>query len=158
MEKVSLDPVERRILSAIQEDATLPLAALSARAGLSQTACWRRLKRLRSLGVVRAECAVLDRTALGLDFVAYTAVKLALPDRANMAAFERAVEGWPEVVLCEKITGAVDYLIKVVCRDIHDYDDFLRDRLMALGLVADSQSRVVVATVKERTALPIPPD
>jgi len=72
-----------------------------------------------------------------------------------MMDFEKAIMGWPEVVACEKVTGAVDYLIKVVCPDIHAYDDFLRDKMLASELVADTQSRIVVSTIKNETSLPL---
>ena len=110
---------------------------------------------MKDQGVIRRTAAILDREALGLMFVSYTFVKLALPSRDNMAAFEDAIVTWPEVTLCEKVTGAVDYLIRVVCPTIHDYDDFLRDKLLALALVADTQSRIVVSSLKDETSLPI---
>ncbi|MBL4719933.1 MAG: Lrp/AsnC family transcriptional regulator [Alphaproteobacteria bacterium] len=152
---ISFDEWEIKILLILQEDASLSIAELAQRVGLSQTPCWRRVKRLKEIGVIRRTAAILDRHALGLEFVSYTYVKLALPSRDNMEAFETAILRWPEVTFCEKVTGAVDYLIKVVCVNIQDYDLFLRDKLLALSLVADTQSRIVVSTIKDETSLPI---
>jgi len=122
---------------------------------MSQTPCWRRIKRLKEAGTIRQVVALVDREALGLHFVSYAFVKLALPSRTNMEKFDRMMQVWPEVVTCERITGAVDYLIKVVAEDIKTYDDFLREKLLDLDLVSDVQSRIVVSTVKDSAALPI---
>jgi len=154
-ERISLDSGDIRILRILQEDASLSIADVAARAGMSQTPCWRRIKRLKDAGVIRQIVALVDREALGLHFVSYAFVKLALPSRTNMEKFDRMMRLWPEVVACERITGAVDYLIKVVAEDIKAYDDFLREKLLNMDLVSDVQSRIVVSTVKDSAALPI---
>lgn len=153
--KVSLDPGDVRILKELQRDSSRPVAEIAKVVGMSQTPCWRRIKRLKDVGVIRAQVSLLDREALGLDFVAYAFVKLALPSRENMEHFDQRINNWPEVVFCERVTGAVDYLIKVVVDDIRAYDDFLRYKLLDNELVSDVQSRIVVATVKETTELPL---
>ncbi|SDU22779.1 Lrp/AsnC family transcriptional regulator [Stappia sp. ES.058] len=122
---------------------------------MSQTPCWRRIKKLKQTGIIRQVVAVVDRESVGLGFVAYAFVKLGVPSRDNMETFDKLVERWPEVVICERITGAVDYLIKVVATDIKAYDDFLRLKLLDNTLVSDVQSRIVVHTVKHTVALPI---
>lgn len=133
----------------------MPVNEVATAVGLSQTPCWRRIKRMKDAGVIMSTVALVDRHTLGLDFVAYAFVKLALPNRTNMDRFDRLVARWPEVTFCERITGAVDYLLKIVAADITDYDTFLREKLLDSDLVSDVQSRIVVATVKETTALPI---
>ena len=82
-------------------------------------------------------------------------VKLSLPSRENLIAFEKKLETWPEVVECMTVTGAVDFVIRVVTTDMKAYDDFLRDKLLALGLVSDVQSRIVIKVTKRTTALPL---
>jgi len=154
-EKTSLDAGDIKILRILQEDASLSIAEVAGKAGMSQTPCWRRIKRLKEAGTIRQVVALVDREALGLHFVSYAFVKLALPSRTNMEKFDRMMQVWPEVVTCERITGAVDYLIKVVAEDIKTYDDFLREKLLDLDLVSDVQSRIVVSTVKDSAALPI---
>ena len=151
----TLDPGDIRILRIMQRDASLPIAEIARQAGMSQTPAWRRIKRLRDAGILRAVVALVDREPVGLRFVAYAFVKLGVPSRQNMEAFDRMVNLWPEVLLCERVTGAVDYLIKVVTEDIQAYDRFLRFKLLDNDLVTDVQSRIVVATVKETTALPL---
>lgn len=122
---------------------------------MSQTPCWRRIKKLKETGVIRHIVAVVDREAVGLSFVAYSFVKLTVPSRENMETFDKLIQRWPEVVICERITGAVDYLLKVVADDIKHYDDFLRLKLLDNTLVSDVQSRIVVHTVKDTAALPL---
>lgn len=151
----TLDASDIRILRIMQRDASLPIAEIARQAGMSQTPAWRRIKRLRDAGILRDVVALVDREAVGLHFVAYAFVKLGVPSRQNMEAFDRMVNLWPEVLLCERVTGAVDYLLKVVAEDIQAYDRFLRFKLLDNDLVTDVQSRIVVATVKETTALPL---
>jgi len=152
---INLDPADIRILRVMQRDASLAVADIAREAGMSQTPAWRRIKRLKEAGVIRAVVALVDRQAVGLSFVAYAFVKLGLPSRQNMDNFDRLVKLWPEVLLCERITGAVDYLIKVVTEDIEAYDRFLRYKLLDNEFVTDVQSRIVVATIKDTPALPI---
>jgi Lrp/AsnC family transcriptional regulator len=144
-----------RILRVLQEDASLSIAEVALAAGMSQTPCWRRIKRLKEAGVITRIAALVDRERVGLGFASYTFVKLALPSTDNMQEFDRLVNRWTEVVLCERITGAVDYMIKVVTDDIKGYDDFLRLKLLNSTLVSDVQSRIVVATVKDTPSLPL---
>ncbi|WP_026379666.1 Lrp/AsnC family transcriptional regulator [Afifella pfennigii] len=152
---IELDPGEIRILRIMQRDASLSVAEIAREAGMSQTPAWRRIKRLKESGIIRAVVALVERDAVGLDFVSYAFVKLGLPSRQNMESFDRLVNAWPEVLVCERVTGAVDYLLKIVTTDIHAYDWFLRSKLLDNELVTDVQSRIVVATVKDTPALPI---
>ncbi|ADZ70021.1 Lrp/AsnC family transcriptional regulator [Polymorphum gilvum] len=154
-ENFLLDPSDIRVLRVLQRDASLSIADVAREAGMSQTPCWRRIKKLKEHGVIRQIVAVVDREAVGLGFVSYAFVKLAVPSRENMETFDRLVHAWPEVVTCERITGAVDYLIKVVADDIKAYDNFLRLKLLDNTLVSDVQSRIVVNTVKDTVALPL---
>ena len=73
----------------------------------------------------------------------------------NLEQFEEAINSWPEVVECMTVTGAVDYIIMVLTLDMHAYDDFLRDKLLSLGLVSDVQSRIIVRVAKRTTAVPL---
>jgi Lrp/AsnC family transcriptional regulator len=151
-----LDRFDLRILDQLQQDCTLPLAELARRVGLSTSPCWRRIKRLQEMGLIKRQIAQLDRLQLGLGFVVYAYVQLRDTSRESLESFERAVAEWPEVVLCELMTGAADYLIKVVTTDVQGYDRFLRNKLFTIGLVTDSQSRIVVSTIKDTSRLPLP--
>ncbi len=153
--RAKIDQFDLKILEALQQDASLAMTELAKTVGLSTSPCWRRVRRLTELGVIKRQMAVLDRHLLGLDFVVYAYVKLAGNSRKNLQAFEAAVAHWPEVVQCELMTGAADYLVKVVVADVVAYDRFLRDQLLADGLVSEVQSRIVVATIKDASPLPL---
>ena len=156
MSEISLlDPSDIRVLRILQKDASQSIADVAKEAGMSQTPCWRRIKKLKEMGVIKQTAALVDREAVGLNFLAYAFVKLHVPSRENMETFDRLIGIWPEVVTCERITGAVDYLIKVVAADIKAYDDFLRLKLLDNALVSDVQSRIVVSTIKETVSLPL---
>lgn len=150
-----LDAVDARILDLIQHDAGLSVAEIADRVGLSSSPCWRRIKRLEDVGVIRGRVTLLDRELLGLAFEVYAMVKLALPTKENLDLFEAAVKTWPEVVQCATVTGGEDYVLRIVTRDIHDFDNFLRDKLLSSGLVSNCQSRIVVRGVKDSTAVPL---
>ena len=150
-----LDAVDAKILDLIQHDASLSVAEIAERVGLSSSPCWRRIKRLEDVGVIQKRVTLLDRELLGLGFEVYANVKLALPTKENLDQFEAAVKKWPEVVQCATVTGAEDYILRIVTRDIHDFDNFLRDQLLSSGLVSNIQSRIVVRGVKDSTAVPL---
>ncbi|WP_394699185.1 Lrp/AsnC family transcriptional regulator [uncultured Cohaesibacter sp.] len=155
MEKMTLDSGDVRILKVLQSDASLSIAEVAKQAGMSQTPCWRRIKKLKEAGVLKQITAIIDRESVGLGFVSYAFVKLTVPSKKNMEEFDKLVDAWPEVVTCERITGAVDYLVKVVTDDIKAYDNFLCNKLLNSELVSDVQSRIVVSTVKETVSLPL---
>ena len=150
-----LDPVDARILDILQQDAGLSVAEVADRVGLSASPCWRRIKRLEDTGFIRKRVTLLDATKLGLDFEVYAIVKLSLPSTENLDTFEAAVSAWPEVVQCATVTGAADYELRIVTRDMHAFDDFLRDKILSLGLVSNIESRIVIRGVKNTTAVPL---
>lgn len=150
-----LDGVDARILDLIQHDAALSVAEIAERVGLSSSPCWRRIKRLEDSGVIQKRVTLLDREQLGLAFEVYAEVRLAMPTKDNLAAFEAAVQEMPEVTHCATVTGSMDYVLHIVTRDIHAFDDFLRDKLLSLGLASGVESRIVVRTVKNSTAVPL---
>jgi Lrp/AsnC family transcriptional regulator len=151
----SLDPVDAKILDIIQHDASLSVAEIAERVGLSPSPCWRRIKRLEDEGIIRGRVTLLDSEKLGLGFEVFATVKLGQPTRDNLDAFEQAVAHWPEVVQCANITGREDYVLRVVATDIHAFDHFLREKLLALGLVQDVESHIVIRGVKNSTAVPL---
>lgn len=150
-----LDAVDLHILDLLQQDSSLSIAEVAERVGLSSSPCWRRIERLKKVGVIACQVTLLNTERLGLAFEVYASVKLQLPSRENLERFEAAVAGWPEVVDCATVTGAVDYMLRVVTRDMHAYDDFLRDKMLALGLVSDVQSRILMRVAKRTTAAPL---
>lgn len=150
-----IDGIDAKILHLIQTNAALSVADIADSVGLSSSPCWRRIKRMEEIGIIKQRVTILDRKKLGLDFEVFVAVKLALPNRDNMEKFESAVSRMPEVVQCASVTGAVDFMLRVVTKDMHSYEDFLREVLLAIDLISDVQSRIVLRQSKESNAIPL---
>jgi len=151
----TLDAIDARILELLQQDASLSIADIADKVGLSSSPAWRRIERLKKAGVITKQVMLLDHEKLGLTFEVLASVKLQLPSRENLEKFEAAVAAWPEVVDCATVTGAVDYMLRIITIDMHAYDDFLRDKMLGLGLVSDVQSRIVMRVAKRTTAAPL---
>ncbi|MET0181546.1 MAG: Lrp/AsnC family transcriptional regulator [Caulobacterales bacterium] len=151
----ALDTIDFQILDLLQEDASLSIADVADRVGLSSSPCWRRIERLKKNGVIVGQVALLDHDNLGLSFEVMVGVKLQLPTRDNLEKFEAAAQQWPEVVDCVTVTGDSDYMMRVITTDMHAYDDFLRDHVLTIGLVASVQSRIVMRVAKRTTATPL---
>ena len=155
LDPLNLDAIDTRILKIIQRDASVSVADVADEVGLSSSPCWRRIKRMEEAGLIKRRVTLLSREALGLDFEVFVSVKLGLPNRENMRKFEDSVSRMPEVVGCFVTTGAVDYLLRVVTRDMHSYEDWLREVLLGIDLISDVQSRIVLRQAKETTELPL---
>jgi Lrp/AsnC family transcriptional regulator len=151
----SLDQIDAKILDLIQHDASLSVAEIAERVGLSSSPCWRRIKRMEDEGVIQRRVTILDREKLGLDFEVYCTVKLALPSKDNLDAFETAIGKMAEVVQCATVTGSADYELRIVTRDMHAFDLFLREKILSLGLISNIESRIVIRSVKHTTAAPL---
>ncbi|MHA6346487.1 Lrp/AsnC family transcriptional regulator [Roseivivax sp. CAU 1761] len=142
---IDLDATDRALIRALAEDATLSAGELGRRLGLSQPAAWRRVKRLREAGVFRGQRLDLDREALGFGVTVFLGVKLAGKGRASLGDFERAVQAIPEVQTVEHILGAYDYRLRVVARDIADFERVLRRRIMTLPGVGSLDANVLLS-------------
>ena len=151
---IDLDHIDRRLLAILQEDATVPIAELADRVGLSQTPCWKRVKRLQDSGVITAKVALLDRDALDLGLTVFVAVKTGRHDEEGLNAFAAGARALPEVIEFYRMSGDVDYLLKVVVRDITAYDRFYK-RLIATAPLTDVSSSFAMEQIKFTTALPI---
>lgn len=152
---MDLDSTDLKILEIVQSDAALSVADIADKVGLSSSPCWRRIKRMEETQVIDRRVTLLNPRKLGLDFEVLANVKLQLPSRENLQTFEAAVSQWPEIVDCVTVTGESDYVLRVVTTDMHAYDDFLREKVLALGLVSDVQSRIVMRVSKRTTAAPL---
>ncbi|WP_304165060.1 Lrp/AsnC family transcriptional regulator [Phenylobacterium aquaticum] len=150
----NLDPIDRRILRELQADATISVADLAERVGLSQTPCWKRIKRLTDDGVIERRVALLDRDKLDLGLVVFVAVRAARHDEEWLNAFARGASSLPEVVEFYRMSGETDYLLKVIVRDIAAYDRFYK-RLIAAAPLGDVSSSFAMEQIKFTTALPL---
>jgi DNA-binding Lrp family transcriptional regulator len=150
---IELDTTDRQLLRELMHDATQSASALGRKMGLSQPATWRRIKRLRDSGVIRGQRLDLDAEKLGFGVTVFLGVKLATKGRVSLEDFERAVSAIPEVQTVEHILGLYDYRLRVVARDISDFERVLRRRLMMLPGVGDIEANVLLS--EERRPGPI---
>ena len=139
------DDIDRGLIRALAEDATASAGALGRRFGLSQPACWRRIRRLRETGVFRAARLDLDLQAVGFGVTVFLGVKLATKGRVSLEDFERAVAAIPEVQTVEHVLGMYDYRLRVVARDISDFERVLRRRIMTLPGVGGLEANVLLS-------------
>lgn len=152
---IHLDDTDLRILEALQGGGNLSTAEVAKRVGLSQSPCWRRIRRLEAIGVVRERVALLDPDLLGFEVTAFASIKLSEHGRRALPEFEAAIMALPEVVDAYAMTGEVDYLLRVVTRDIRAYERLLRDALLNLPTVREVHSQIALSRVKATTRLPL---
>jgi DNA-binding Lrp family transcriptional regulator len=145
---VDLDDMDRAILRVLIADGGLNAKEVGAAVGLSQPAAWRRIRRLEEAGVILGRQLVLDRAALGFSVVVFLGVKLAARGRLQLEEFERAVQAIPEVQLVQHVLGVYDYRVKVVARDLADFERILRRRIMTLPGVGGVESNVQLSEEK----------
>jgi len=150
-----LDQTDRQILEILQKDATLSASEVADMVGLSQSPCWRRINRLEKKGIIKNRLAVLDERKLGLNVVVFAHVKLSAHGRKSLPEFENAIRGFPEVLDCFITTGEVDYILKVVTRDIESYERFFRNHLSQLPSVQEINSTIALSKIKSITQLPL---
>jgi Lrp/AsnC family transcriptional regulator len=152
---IELDRYERRILELLQVDAGLSNAELSEHLGLSPTPCWRRVQRLRDLGIIRQQVVLLDRKLIGLNAQVFAQVKLNAHGRQHLDEFSAAIRAFPEVLEAYVLMGSVDFLLRIVAADIDAYERFFFDRLSRVPGIQEINSTVALSEIKATTALPI---
>jgi len=149
-----LDDTDRAILRALVADGGLNAKEVGAAVGLSQPAAWRRIRRLEEAGVIRGRRLRLDAARLGFSVTVFCGVRLAARGRLEFEAFERAVQAIPEVQVVQHVLGVFDYRLKVVARDLADFERILRRRIMTLPGVGAVESNVLLSEEKRAGALP----
>ena len=148
------DAIDRKLLRAIQQDSSRSIAELAETVHLSVNACWRRLKRFEEQGVIRARVALLDADRLGLRLTAFVSIRTNQHSPDWLERFASGVEAIPEVVEFYRMSGDVDYLLKVRLTDIADWDRVYK-AIIAHGPIADVSSAFAMEEIKLTTALPI---
>jgi Lrp/AsnC family transcriptional regulator len=153
-EKPDLDAKDLRILEILQQDALTPVADIAERIGLSTTPCWRRIQKLEAEGVIRRRVALLDPKALNVPVSVFVAVRTSRHSAEWLEQFRQALEGIPEVVEAYRMSGEIDYLLRVVVPDIAGYDAVYQ-RLIERIELADVTSSFSMEEMKHTTALPL---
>src|SRR5210317_1666264 len=153
MQKIDLDQTDRRILGLLQTNPGIKATEIGERIGLSQSACWRRIQRLRDEGVIKDQPAVLDREKVGLSTMVFAHVKLTSHGRSNLTDFAEAVREYPEVLDCYVVLGNVDFLLRIVAEDIKDYERFMYEKLSQLPGVQEVHPSIALSEIKHTTVL-----
>jgi len=149
-----MDKIDLEILNYIQFDATMPTHEIAERVNLTTTPCWRRLRNLERDGVIRSKVGLLDRDKLNLGVDVFVAVRTNQHNAAWFESFSKAVAAFPEVVEFYRMSGQIDYLMRVVVPDIDEYDRFYK-RLIAAAELNDVSSSFAMERIKYTTALPL---
>ena len=141
---IDLDDIDRAILRILSQDAAAGAATLGRQVGVSQPAAWRRVRRLEQAGVLAGRRIEVDRAALGFGVTVFLGIKLATKGRVSLEDFERAVVAIPEVQVVQHVLGLFDYRLRVVARDISDFERVLRRRIMTLPGVGQVEANVLL--------------
>ena len=152
-----MDKTDRKILALLQEDAAQPIADIARKIGLSVTPCWRRIQKLEEDGVIRARVALLEATKIGLGMSVFVAIKTDQHNADWLAEFARTISQRKEVVEFYRMSGEVDYLLRVVVPDMAAYDRFYKDLIVEVRLT-DVSSSFAMEEIKYTTALPLGED
>ena len=150
-----LDQLDRKILSLVQRDSSRSTADIANLVGLSQAPCWRRLQRLKDAGYIRGHVALLDRRKIGLNTQIFAQVKLTATGRSNLEDFTLAIREFPEVLDCFVLLGTVDFMLRIVARDIEAYERFFFEKLSRVPGVQEINSMVALSEIKSTTELPL---
>ena len=149
-----MDAIDRKILAVLQQDASLSVAEIGSRVGLSSTPCWKRIQKLEGEGVIQRRVAVVDPDKIGLGVSVFVAVETGDHSQEWLKRFAEVVEAMPEVMEFYRMAGDVDYMLRVVCTSIQDYDVFYKKLISAIPL-KNVTSRFAMERIKQTTALPI---
>ena len=149
-----MDRVDRKLLALLQQDSTQSIAQLADQVGLSQTPCWKRIQRMEAEGVIERRVALLSPEKLGLGLTVFVSIEAGDHSPDWLARFAAAVSSFPEVVEVHRMAGDIDYMLRVITRDIAAYDGFYKRLITAVPL-KNVSSRFSMERVKSTTALPL---
>ena len=149
-----MDKTDRKLLAMLQTDSTLSIVEMASEVGLSSTPCWKRIQRMEAEGVIERRVALLSPERLGLGLTVFVSIEAGDHSPDWLARFAEAVSGFPEVVEVHRMAGDIDYMLRVVTRDIPAYDRFYK-RLIAAVPIKNVSSRFSMERVKSTTALPL---
>ena len=150
-----MDATDRKILSLLQGDASLSVAEIGSRVGLSSTPCWKRIQRLEADGVIQRRVALVDQDKIGLGITVFVSIETGDHSQDWLSKFADMVGAMPEVMEFYRMAGDVDYMLRVVVPDIQGYDTFYK-KLIASVPLKNVTSRFAMEKIKATTALPIP--
>lgn len=150
-----IDDADRRLLSALQRDASAPQAALAETTGVSASQVSRRIARLREEGILRGIVGLVDAKQVGLTCAAIIRVRLKDHGAQSVRAFRDLVARMPEATFCVMVTGGEDYLMRVVARDLPHFQEIVQSKLLRCASIAHMESSIVLESLKDSTELPL---
>jgi len=150
-----MDAIDRKILAVVQEDASLSVAEIGNRVGLSSTPCWKRIQRLEADGVITKRVALIAPEKIGLGITVFVSIETGDHSQEWLARFAETVREMPQVMEFYRMAGDVDYMLRVVVPDIAGYDTFYK-KLIATVPLKNVTSRFAMEKIKSTTSLPIP--
>ncbi len=149
-----MDQIDKQILRLLQQDTTLSTAAIADKVGLSPTPCWRRVQNMEKAGIIRARVALLDRDKLNLGIDVFVTIQTNQHNNDWLEHFKGVIQNLDEVVECYRMSGDVDYMLRVVVRDIAAYDQFYK-RLIRHTEITNVSSSFAMERMKYTTELPL---
>ncbi|AQQ39676.1 MULTISPECIES: Lrp/AsnC family transcriptional regulator [Burkholderia] len=152
---IKLDAIDRRILRALQQNSNQTNADIAQQAGLSPTPCLRRVHLLEEQGVIDAYVALLNPAAVELRFTAFVRVTLERQDKTTVERFAREMEQAPEVLECHLMAGSYDYLLRVIAKNLDDYQRFQMETLTQIEGVRNVETEIPLKRIKQTVRLPI---
>lgn len=155
LEEIELDEADRRLLRAVQRDASASQAALAEEAGVSPSLVSRRLSRLKEAGALSAVVGLVDPKSVGLSCAAIIRIRLRDHSAANVRSFRDLVTRMREVTLCVMLTGEADYLVKIVARDLPHFQEIVQQKMLRCAAIAHVESSIILEHLKDTTELPI---
>jgi Lrp/AsnC family transcriptional regulator len=150
-----LDTIDLKILTLLQQDASLSTADLAERVGVSQSPCWRRIQRLREEGYIKSTVAIVDRQKLGFMMQIFAQIKMSRLTDESRAELVRQINAIPEILECYTVFGEMDVMMKIVAPDVIWYQEFVFSVIMKLPGVQDVRSIVTLLETKSTTAIPL---
>ena len=150
-----MDAIDRKILMALQKDATISIADLATKAGLSQTPCWKRVQRLEASGVIKKRVAILSPEKIGLGLTVFVQIETGDHSDVWMNRFASTLSAMPEVMEIYRMAGDVDYMLRVVVADMAAYDAFYKKMISAIPL-RNVTSRFAMEQIKSTTIYNVP--
>jgi Lrp/AsnC family transcriptional regulator len=152
--ELSMDNIDKKILSLLQQDATASVASIAEKVGLSSTPCWRRIQNLEAAGIIRGRVALLDPKKMNVGVTVFIAIRTNRHSADWLQKFQSAVDGIPEIVEFYRMSGDIDYLLRAVVPDIAAYDSVYK-RLIQRVELADVTSMFAMETIRSTTVLPV---
>lgn len=150
-----LDQQDINILNLMQTDAGLTSSEIANRCNMSQSPCWRRMNRVEKNGLISKKVALIDRQQIGMEVVVFATVNLSAHGEHNLLAFEQHVKQFSEVVECYTMAGSWDYMLKIITKNIQNYEKFIRNKLTTTPIIREVHSHIAVTEIKNTTELPL---